>query len=152
MRLIVTDMWPVLDFLGPAADLIAVAGFIGGALAAGFKFMISRYRRRRAGKPPKPAFPPASAPTGAARSLFFGLCALVLAFVATVARAIGSSQIVYISLQLAVLPLATAAGFYGVSGLYRAKQNKRTDPMLYAGAGLVAAMGAVADLILVNDI
>jgi len=31
-------------------------------------------------------------------------------------------------------------------------QNKRADPMLYAGAGLVAAMGAVASLILSNDI
>jgi hypothetical protein len=144
-------MWRVLEFLGPAADAIAVVGFVGGALAAGAKFMIAWYRRRLAGRPPRQPVPPPPSSTGAARCLFFGVCALVLALAATVARATISWQNVYVFLQLAVLPLATAAGFYGVSGLYRAKQNKRADPMLYSGAGLVAAMSAVADLILSND-
>jgi len=46
----------------------------------------------------------------------------------------------------------TTCGSRRFNGLYRAMQNKRADPMLYAGAGLVAAMGAVASLILSNDI
>lgn len=150
MRPIVAVMWPVFDFLGPAANLVAVVGFVSGVLAAVGRFMLAWARRRRAGKPPRQSFPPPPSPTGAARCLFFGICALVLAFAATVARAVSSPQIVHVLLQLAVLPLATAAGFYGVNGLYRAMQNKRADPMLYSGAGLVAAMSAVADLIVGN--
>jgi hypothetical protein len=41
-----------------------------------------------------------------------------------------------------VLPLAAAAGFYGVGGLYEARRSRRADPTWYASAGLIAALSA----------